>query len=94
MWKSMRFCQVTHSWQRELKYSQVPHQIFVLFGSIFQDFFNYKVNILCIFWFNVSRLFLFHIYTQNSLHFNSPFSPLALLLLYIYLPRALHVIPC
>ena len=31
---------------------------------------------------------------QYSLHFNSPFSPLAHLLLYIYLPIALHVISC
>ena len=46
------------------------------------------------------RLFLLHTYTQNSLHFNSPFLPLALLLLYIYiyiyiyLPIAFHVISC
>ena len=26
MWENMRFCQVVHSIQRELKYSQVPHQ--------------------------------------------------------------------
>ena len=45
-------------------------------------------------WLNVSRLFIPHIYTQNSLRFNLPFSPIALLLLYIYLPITLHVIPC
>ena len=33
-------------------------------------------------------------HTQNSLHFNSWFSPLALILLYIYLSIALHAIPC
>ena len=26
MWKSIRFCQVAYSMQRELKYFQVPHQ--------------------------------------------------------------------
>ena len=46
------------------------------------------------FWFNISRLFISHTYIQNFLHFNSPFSPLALLPLYIYLPIVLHVIPC
>ena len=38
--------------------------------------------------------FLSLTHTQNSLLFNSPFSPLTLLPLYIYLPIALHVIPC
>ena len=31
---------------------------------------------------------------QTSLYFNSPFSPFALLSLYIYLPVTLHTIPC
>ena len=38
----------------------------------------------CFIWFNVSRLFIPHTYTQNSLHFNSPFSLLALLPLYTH----------
>ena len=36
-------------------------------------------------YYNVSRLFISQIYTQNSLHFNSPFSFLTLLTLYIYI---------
>ena len=44
---------------------------------MFQDFSNWKIDILCIFWFNILRLFIPHTYIQNSLHFNSPFSPLA-----------------
>ena len=36
-------------------------------------------------WFNVSRIFIPHTYTQNSLHFNSLFSLFALLPLYIYI---------
>ena len=38
--------------------------------------------------------FISHTYTQNSLHFNSLFSPFAFLPFYIYLPIALYVIPC
>ena len=66
----------------------------------FKTFLIKKINILCILWFNVSRLFISHTYTQNSLHFNSLFSPLALLSLYIYIyiyiyiPITLHVITC
>ena len=36
-------------------------------------------------YYNVSRLFISHTYTENSLHFNSPFSFLTLLPLYIYI---------
>ena len=61
---------------------------------MFKYFSNLKLNILCIIWFNVSRFSIPHTHTQNSLLFNSPFSPLTLLPLYIYLPIALHVIPC
>ena len=46
---------------------------------MFQDFFNWQINILCIFWFNILRLFIPYTYTQNSLHFNSSFSSLTLL---------------
>ena len=60
----------------------------------FKTFLIKKINILCILWFNVSRLFILHTYTQNSLHFNSPFSPLALLPLYILYTHNLHAIPC
>ena len=49
---------------------------------------------MCILWFNVSKLFIYHTYTQNSLHFNLQFSPLVLLPLYIYLSITFHVIPC
>ena len=61
---------------------------------MFQDFFNWQINILCIFWFNILRLFIPYTYTQNSLHFNSSFSSLTLLPLYIYLHIVLHVISC
>ena len=47
--------------------------------------------------FNVSRLFIPQKYTKNSLIFNSPFSPLALLPIYIYIYTpsiALYVILC
>ena len=53
---------------------------FVLFDLIFRDFFNKKTEIICLFWFNISRFFLLRTYTRSSLHFNSPFSSLALLL--------------
>ena len=61
---------------------------------MFKYFSNLKLNILCIIWFNISRFSIPHTHTQNSLLFNLPFSPLTLLPLYIYLPIALHVIPC
>ena len=48
----------------------------------------------CFIWFNVSRLFILHTNTQNSLHFKSLFSPLSLLPAYIYLPIYFHAIPC
>ena len=43
--------------------------------------------------FNILSIFIPHTYIQSSLHFNSLFSPLALLPLYIYLPIVFHVIP-
>ena len=60
---------------------------------MFQNFSNWKVNILCIIWFNVSKLFIPYTYTQNSLLFNSLFLPLAFLPLYICLPITLYAIP-
>ena len=77
------------------KKKKIKDWLFILFDSIFQDFSKKKKNILYILWFYVSRLFILHTYKQNPLHyFNSPFTPFALLPLYIYLLIALHVIPC
>ena len=42
----------------------------------------------------ISKLYISHTYTQNSLHFNLQFSPLVLLPLYIYLSITFYVIPC
>ena len=57
MWESIKFCQVAHSMQKELKCSQDKNKLNI-------DFFFFI-------WFNVSRLFLSHTHTENPLHFYS-----------------------
>ena len=83
MWKSIRFCQVAYSMQRELKYFQVPHQKEK--NKLNIDFLFHLVQCF--------KTFISHTYTQNSFHFNSPLSPLALLPLYTYPLIAFHAIP-
>ena len=81
------------------KHKVLPNNAFYakrieIFSSSTSEIRTNQILIFCFIWFNVLRLFIPHTYTQNSLHFNSSFSPLALLPLYIYLPITLHNISC